>query len=229
MKQVDEMERRKKNRRIALIIFLISLPLSICLCACAILGLPFGLMDFPCFVTVEDGYLMDVDHDFYEVDQNDDSMVFVTTTAAHMGGAGCLAASLNDGEDVTTPRGYTIRTDGDLVIINQDIRLAVGDSENLESTRFGLNPFWYYIDYLNLTNEGTVQGEIDRDGQRIEYDEEVLVAIGSSGDRALPNPVTAGVLLLSLCAALVTGSYLAISLIVQLIRRIPTKGDEQPS
>lgn len=222
------MERRKKDQKIVLIMFVISLLLSICLCVSALWGMPvFGVMDVPGFVHVEDGYLVDGGYCLYEVDENTDAVVFITTTPVDMGGAECLAESLKDGEDLTTPRGFHIRTDGERVIVNQDNPLAVGESVHLEAKRSGFNPFWNYTGYLNLTNEGTVQGKIDSDGQRTEYDRQVLVAIGSSGDQALPNPITAVVLLFSLCAVLITGAYLAFNLITQLIRRISTKGDEQ--
>jgi hypothetical protein len=223
LEQDNDMERKPKRQKRLIIILVISVLISACLCISFIL-VPFGFVDFPCFVSVEDGVLVNKGYGLDEFDETADAFVFITTSHAHFSGAGCLSRTLKDGEDLTVGE-YHLTIDRDLVLVDPDVQLAVGESISLEDRRFGFNPWWYYVDFLQLKNEGYVQAQIDYDDNRMEFEKPVLVLIGAAGDREKLNPVTAVIFGLALLSSLFIGSYLVFHWIVRLFHRISQKKD----
>ena len=219
----DRDMKEKLGKKVVLIFFWISFPLTLCLCGLFFVNfIPLGFVDFPCFVRVENGYLVDGGYSAIEITEQTDALIFVTIGMANTNGAGCLARSVRDGETIRAGQ-YGIKVDGDQIVIDEEVRVPIGESVDLEAKRYGLNPWRITVDYLALKNEGFIQGSVDSDGNRTEYSRQVLVAIGSGGDRLKLNPITALIFAGLLLSTAITGIYLLISSIARWRRKAITK------
>ncbi|MGD8456131.1 MAG: hypothetical protein PVF83_07085 [Anaerolineales bacterium] len=219
-----KLEDLQKNRTTIRILFWVFLLSTLCLCVfCVFAFLPFGFIDFPCFVGAEDGYLVNEGYIPDGMDESAGALVFITTGMAHASGGGCLSQSLQDGEELDIDP-YQLRLAGEQVTIDNDVQLGMGDSTKLEKKRMSLNPWIHYIDYLYLTNEGYVRGEIDHEGNRTEYEEQVLVLIGAAGDRFEINTITAVIFVLSIFGMI--GTFILKRLIARSIKK---EAVEKPS
>jgi hypothetical protein len=203
-----------RRRKRLVIFFLISLVLTICLGGIFLITSFQGFIDFPCFVEVVDGELRL--NSYEQIDQTNHAMLFITTYYAHMSGGGCIIEELEDGESITVG-DYQVQVNGDTFIIDEESIIQIGERFEDIKKRFGLNPWWWYEDSLNLTNQGFVHGVLTHDEEFQELDQEILVVTGNKGSREKLNPITAALFCLTLNGTIILGPYL-------LIRWIRDKG-----
>jgi hypothetical protein len=156
----------------------------------------FKLIDFPCHARVEkidnqDQYLDAIlPKNFIPKDVE----IFGTATEINSSGAGCLRLSLNNG-DLKIISNHLISTASNHFRIDKK-EINIGDSFDSSQTKIGFShPWWTYIDYIHLKNEGYVKGLITntryegQNGDRkpvytlSEFNNSVLVITGSIGSR----------------------------------------------
>lgn len=165
---------------------------------------PHIMIDFPCFVEVENGYAKER---FYDADMTKDVWLLVTTSPAFSSGGGCYYKYLNNGES-TEMNGYSIKVEGSNIVVDGKT-LKPGDKWRVEKVENdAVNPWWQYKNYFSLKNEGLVKGEKDIDGNTTNFEKNILVVTGSSGSIEDFNLATAAIFLASIIvfAVLAIGS-----------------------
>jgi len=210
----------QSKRKRLIVIFIVSLITTICLGGIFVFSFFRGFVDFPCFASVENG-ILDVGG-YKDYEESSHAILFITTYFAHMSGGGCKIVELDNrgSEDLGD---YHIQVNDDVLTINGNRQLNVGEKFEKIEKRISLNPWFWYEDSFKITNYGYLIGIEALDGDVQELKRELLVATGNMGSREHLNLVTVVIFSLALFGTAILGPLLIIQWIKSKIKVRPSE------
>ncbi|MDH5505933.1 MAG: hypothetical protein OEZ02_01795 [Anaerolineae bacterium] len=179
---------------------------------------PYILADIGCTtsMSIEQGYLSG-GGSYFDITEDSYALLILDVSPAYMMGGFCKYYYLDNGAEIQVG-SYKIRINEDTIIINENINIAVGESwEEKRISKIDL--VFVYYDSVQIRNEGFIPGTITKYGAT-NFPLNVFIGIGNITTREVPNPISFGMLYLSLAISVLLSIYLGIKLTYHLGRRV---------